>query len=700
MQTDAIRNPEGIWINTECFREEGLAFEKNKYYTPEAWGSPAWMEYWQEQLKRCREGYTVGGAHITGHHYFYLNFTQIMLTKEKGNDEQVIKYGKKNKASKTAVCPDFWDGDYNYFHCLDIASNGCTEEEYDKLRLNVVLDPKYLGGGYHMIVGKARRKGYSYKNAAICANIYNSVPDSLVIIGAYDKKFLYPRGTMGMTSRFIDFLNANTGWRKAREFVDKQEHRKASYKSFHSGVPIEKGYMSEIIALTFQDNPDAARGKDAKLILFEEAGKFNNLKDSYMATKESLEDGAFVTGQMVIFGTGGDMEMGTVDFADMFFNPESYDLLPFTNIWDENASVTKCGFFHPETMNLVGFYDKQGNSLTEEATKYEQERRNALRATANSSYVLQKRVQEKPLSPQEAFLTVSTNDFPIVELQQQLDFVRRENLHIRKGVACSLYRDKETGKVKVKVDLSGTLNPLHSYKIKDEDIRGAVVIYEYPATNAPKGLYKIGHDPYRQNQAASSTSLGATYVYKGFYQGSVNNDTIVASYIGRPNTSDDYNRTMEMLAELYSAEIGYENEVTEVRSYFEKRKKLHLLAAQPDAIINANIKYSKVARVYGIHMHEKLKDAGEKYIKKWLLTERNVDENDKIILNLNTIYDIGLLEELIQYNRKGNFDRVMAFMILMMFIEEEGERKLYSQKSEEDSQFWTNFAFKLFNNSY
>ncbi len=57
-----------------------------------------------------------------------------------------------------------------------------------------------------------------------------------------------------MTSRFIDFLNANTGWRKAREFVDKQEHRKASYKSFKSGVPVENGYMSEIIALTFGDN--------------------------------------------------------------------------------------------------------------------------------------------------------------------------------------------------------------------------------------------------------------------------------------------------------------------------------------------------------------------------------------------------------------------------------------------------------------
>ena len=656
-QVNAIRNPDGIWINTQCFREEGLNFQKNKYYTPEAWGSPAWVDYWKEQLRRCKEGYSVGGAYITGHHYFYLNFTQIMLTKDKSN-ENVIATGKKAKASKQAVCPDFWDGDYNYFHALDIASEGCTSEYLEGLHLDVKILPKYLSGGYHMIVGKARRKGYSYKNAAICANIYNAIPDSLTIIGAFDKKFLYPRGTMGMTSRYLDFLNDNTGWRKAREYVDKQEHKRASYRSFKNGVQIEKGYQSEVMAITFKDNPDAARGKDAKLILFEEAGKFPNLKDSYMATKESLEDGAFVTGQMVIFGTGGDMEDGTIDFADMFYNPEEYDLLPFVNIWDENADQTNCGFFHPENMNLVGFYDEVGNSKKEEAKQYEIDKRNAIRRVANSSFVLQKRVQEKPLCPQEAFLTASMNDFPIVELQHQLDRVKRENLHVKKGIPCLLYRD-DTGKVRVDVDLDKKLIPLHNYKIKEEDIRGCVIIYEYPTNNAPKGLYKIGHDPYRQNQAFTSTSLGATYVYKGFLQGSVTSDQIVASYIGRPNTSDDYNRTLEMLAELYNTEIGYENEVTEVKSYFEKKRKLHLLAAQPDSVISANIKSSKVSRVYGIHMHEKLKDAGEKYIKKWLLTEKNIDENGEKILNLNTIYDIGLLEELIQYNRKGNFDRCL-----------------------------------------
>ena len=78
-------------------------------------------------------------------------------------------------------------------------------------------------------------------------------------------------------------------------------------------------------------------------------------------------------------------------------------------------------------------------------------------------------------------------------------------------------------------------------------------------------------------------------------------------------------------------------------------------------------------------MVDKLKDAGEKYLKAWLLTERDTDEFGKKILNLDTITDIGLLQELIAYNRNGNFDRVMAFMMIMFQLEEDVEGKIYGK---------------------
>ena len=716
-----IRNEKEKWINSGIFREEAIKFQKNKTYTAAPYGTPDWMEYWETQLDRCIKGYSVfeedGTEHkITGHHYFYLNFTQIQIVKFEDDDESAA-------AEKISQNPDFWDGDYDYFWSLEIARYGlCTknsqvpstpeerkewnhlnkelkkikksnynykkDETYKKLkeqrdtisnnilnRLGLRVKPHldYLDGGYHMIVGKSRRKGYSYKDGAICANVYNTVRKAQVIIGAFEKKFLYPKGTMGMASDYLNFLNEHTGWAKSRDYTDKVDHKKASYRENVNGTYIEKGYQSEIFALTFKDNPDAARGKDGKLFLLEEAGAFPNLKDSFNAIAPGLTAGAFITGQIIIFGTGGDMESGTVDYADMFYNPAAYRLLPFVNIWDENAENTTCGFFHPVTWNMEGFYDDQGNSDIEGATEFELERRRQKMEAASSSTIVEKHMQEYPFSPSEAFLTVSTNNFPVVELRNQLNRVKAENLHLSKGTP--VYLTREEGKVIAKPDLENKLKPIYTYKVKQDDISGCPIIFEYPVPNPPKGLYKIGFDPYQQDEG---TSLAAIYVYKSIHSGTYSKNIIVAEYIGRPQEADDVSRIASMLADLYNAEIMHENEVSHVKNYFRRIKRLDQLALQPDTVISKNVKASKVSRVYGMHMNEQLKDAGEKYIKDWLLQVRDYDENGNAILNLETIYSIGLLEELIQYNRKGNFDRVMAFMQVMFQCQEEELGKDYS----------------------
>lgn len=722
-----IRDKSGKWLDTSVFREEAIRFQNTGAFCNAPTGTPDWITYWEEQLRRCKEGYSVfdsdGTEHkITGHHYFYLNFTQIQIVLEDEEDEDSINAEKENKS------PDFWDGDYNYFWALEIARNGlftkssqvpCFEDEreiyrtcqkeiknlkkklgateyknsdeYIKLkkkrdkvsqavldRLNLFVKPHldHVEGGYHMIVGKSRRKGYSYKDGAICANIYNTNRNAQIIIGAFEKKFLYPKGTMGMTSDYLNFLNENTGWAKSRDYVDKIDHKRASYKTMENGIPVEKGYKSEIFALTFKDNPDAARGKDGKIVLLEEAGAFPNLKEAYNAIFPALTAGAYITGQIVIFGTGGDMESGTVDYADMFYNPLAYKLMPFINIWDEGAENTVCGFFHPVTWNMEGFYDAQGNSDIEGATEFEMERRAEKLASASSSTTLQQHVQEFPFCPAEAFLTVSTNNFPVLELRNQLNKVKTEGLQFKKGTPVFLSR--KDGKIEVKPDLRKELQPVYEYRPKIKDLSGCPIIYEYPIDNPPKGLYKIGYDPYRQDLSAG-VSLGAIYVYKSTYSDSHMSNVVVAEYVGRPQEADDVNRIALMLADLYNAEVMHENEVTHVKNYFRRMKRLDRLAVQPDAVISKNVKSSTVARTYGCHMNDQLKDAVEKYIKDWLLTVRDYDENGDAILNLETIYSIGLLEELIQYNRKDNFDRVMAFGMVMFQIQEEVLGKDYSK---------------------
>jgi len=723
MRKGQIRERSGKWLDTSVFRQEAIKFIETGSYCNAPMGSPDWLEYWEEQLNRCIIGYKVGNQKITGNHYMYLNFTQIQLV-EKIPGSRVSKKVNRN--------PDFWDGDYEYFWAIEIAkeglfgensqvpytkrekaeywkyqnkiyelldkegSKGKLSDEYKELkesrdkisktvlnRIGLKIKPHldYLDGGYHLIIGKSRRKGYSYKNAAIAANIYNTIRDAQIIIGAFEKKFLYPKGTMGMTSDYLNFLNKYTGWTKSRDETDKQDHKKASYKIKVNGRTEIGGYKSEVFALTFKDNPDAARGKDGKIVLLEEAGAFPNLKAAYAAIQPALTSGSYITGQILIFGTGGDMEGGTIDYADMFYNPEVYGLMPFMNIWDEDAAGSTCGFFHPVTWNMEGYYDKQGNSDIEGATKFENARRKRILENSDSSLALERHVQEFPFSPSEAFLTVNTNNFPVRLLRAQLNRVLANKLQFKKGTPVELIYSK--GKVTVKPDMNNRLKPIIHYKAKEADISGAPIIYEYPIKDPPRGLYKVGYDPYRQD-LSSGVSLSAIYVYKSVLKGDHIKNVIVAEYVGRPDEADDVNMIVWMLALLYNTEVMHENEVTHVKNWFRRHKRLDRLAVQPDAVISKNIKNSSVARVYGMHMNVQLKDAGEKYIKDWLLGVADYDENGNAILNLEKIYSIGLLEELIQYNRTGNFDRVMALMQVMFYTQEEELSKEYGDNKKKE----------------
>lgn len=691
-----VRNPDGTWINSQAFREAGNHFMKHRYYIADPWGTPDWLTYWKDERTKCMKGVNIGGAKITGEHYSYLNYTPI----------QKVGDISGNKASKVKGFPDFWDGDYNYFWVREIAKKGIidtllNDEEkelvvkmddkekalemkklFESLNLFVEIEVDYLGGGYNLIVGKSRRKGYSYKAAAIGSNNYFTKPNSLTIFGAHDKKYLYPNGIFGMAHNNINFINENTGWAMPSDVIDRlgSGHIKASYIQYKNGIKLEKGFKSELLALTFKDNPDAARGKDAVEVFFEESGAFGTpglLKQSYKATEDCVMAGAIKTGLITVFGTSGDMEGGTADYADMFQRPQAFDLLPFRNIWDEDSADMSVGFFHPINWNMEGFYDENGNSDKKGAKDLEVLTRKNLIKHGATSTEIQQRMQEKPLGPGEAFASVSVNNFPVLELKRQLQIVKGKGWQDTKGTPVNMYY--KDGKIVAEPIMDGTAKPITSYYNVPTDKRGCPMIYEQPIANPPVGLYKIGYDPIRQDQG---TSLASIIVYKSHHLGTQHHDIIVAEYIGRMETASDIDRIAEMFADLYGTKIMYENEVTGVKTYFQRIKRLNLLAAQPDRVISKNIKNSKVARIYGCHMNNQLKDAGERYVKEWLLTVLDYDEHGNKITVIDKIYSIRILEELIAYNRDGNFDAVSALFMCMFQVQEEVLGKTFSEANE------------------
>lgn len=656
-----VRKRDGTWVDTEVFRPAARHFEEHGCYTLLPEGTAEWKEFWQEELRRREEGYEVGGQKITGHHYHFLNYVPIKRT---------IKSTKGN--SKRVAFPLFLELDYDYFWVVDIAKNGIDEKELKKLKLK--NEPLELEGGYHVIVNKARRKGYSYKAAAILSNTYDIKPNSISLVGAANKMYLYPRGTMTMVKSVLDHLSRYTPFGKQRQVINKQDHYKASFIKMVDGKEVEAGYKSEIIARTFNDNPDAARGLDCDLILLDEAGVFSNLELSYAATRPTVEDGDITTGQIIIFGTSG--EGSSPEYAHFFQTPQQYKFLSFKNIWEENAEEQRIGFFHPAYHGMFPYVDEAGNSMIPQALEaIKKDRKNLSPAS------LRARQQEYPLSPSEAFLSVMGNSFPLLELKRQLSRVRSDDRYKNKGVAGYLING-DSG-VEFRPDTTGTLIPINSYDIPPADLTGCVVVYE-PADKEPvQGQYIIGYDPiFQDNSSETRPSLASAYVMKTYAKFSHTAGTIVASYVGRPNEVDDAHRIVVMLSEYYgNAEIMFENMSKDFLNYCINKKKVHLLAAQPDDVISAVIKKTKVARKYGVHMPTPLKEAGEKYTKSWLLEEIEIDDDGQTVLRLETIYDQGLLEELIKFNLKQNFDRVISLFLLMFSIKND-EAKFRNQTNQ------------------
>ena len=1077
-----VRDNSGKWLDTSVFRKAGEFFMKHSYYCADPYGSPAWYEFWKEERRRCLKGYEVAGHKITGNYYFYLNYCPIQKVD--------ILNATGRRANKIKGFPDFWDGDYNYFWIRDIARDGILEalhvSKEEQARINALPDeerfpilreyydtlglffdplPDQLDGGLDLILGKARRRGFSFKNASVAVCNFFHRPNSYTMLIAYEKKYLFPgkKTIFGKCKEYINFVNEHTAWKMPSDYINTQQHIRASYKETKDGVDIEKGFMSEIEAISFKDNPDAGRGADAYDIIGEEVGAWGTpggLKNTIAAMRSSSEAGIFKTGMMTMFGcvckgtkvwtnsgtlttiedvskdtgilgyaskgtmkeniswlqppgqkecvrittdkgyviecskdhpllwskktyrdknknkfatfkraedikvgehllqvrqvpqfgskqmwnprlvglligdgyygtkyssaqlcisqkelldyidmlgieysicegksceepffryitlqgtqkemrllglqgqsksykrlpdniwqynkysvaeligglfdsdgnvqghgvkkrislcsvvpelldevrtqlfklgiqaniykrnhqdtilksrvnnkesfiqgkhsytleicdlesirnfkkhihfiveskrdrlnswnleqtssektirykykhtiekgdyfisnsdmeylvgrrvekiediglqdiynlstelthtyitngfishnTSGDMEGGTVDFADLFRRPKANGFMSFKDRWGKFKEKVE-GFFFPKHMNTEGFYDENGNSDMEAAKQAELLTRKTLIDNGATSTEIQKRMQEEPLDSAEAFALVAANTFPVVELQAQLDKVIAMNLQAIKGTPVKLhYVD---GKITATPILDGSAKPITSFKDIPLDIQGCPIIYEFPA-DPPAGLYKIGYDPIRQEHG---TSLAGIIVYKGTQVGSYTHDIPVAEYVGRYDDPDDIDRVAEMFADLFNTKVMYENEVTGVKNYFRRIKRLSLLALQPDTVISKNIKKSKVARVYGCHMNEQLKDAGERYVKSWLLTVLDYDENDNPVRVIDRIYSIRLLEELISYFRKGNFDLVSALFMCMFQVQEEVLGKEYGEEED------------------
>lgn len=681
---DLFKAEDIAFINTSQLNESARHFKKYGTYTNAhpIYDRKEYEAFWDEEERRCKEGLVVPGRlikdkdgsyhlqkiHITGEHYGYLNYAQIKrLNAQQSKGGLVSANGepltKTQSGSKEIDFPDFWDGDYFFFKAVEVAR---------KI-------------GKHIVVGKARRKGYSYKNGWLAANRANLYRNTTTLVCAFSSDSLYPEGTMSMADNYLQWIAKNTDWSK-RRLIDRENFIKFGYK-YNDSLGIERGYLSKILAASIGPNhPGVARGKDSDFVLVEESGKNPLLADFLSSTLPTLRAGALVTGLMVVFGTGGGKDVLWEAFEDLFYNPYAQDFMAFDNVWDEGESGTQCGFFVPSFINKEPFIDKYGNSDIKSAIDFEEGKRAVLRKSGNPKK-LDDHTAEEPFTPKEAFSRSSTSIFPAADFDAQLKRVQRDpdikgimrvgNLvRSNKGVIFKdkLFADSE--------DLHLFKEPITKYPLpKHMDVEGSFVMWSPPfKVNGviPSNLYRIWHDPYAINKdkdrIGSRDSLGCTYVYeRGNNMTPGLGDRIVAMHIGRFNTTDEYNELLFKIADYYNAEVLIENDRGDVFNYAKNNQLLHVLVDEPEILWKKALQGKSIGtgRKKGIHINDKRKADGVVYLRDWFMTKRGKDDFGNEVLNLHLFYDEGGLMEALKWNMKNNFDRISTLIVGMYDIREQ-----------------------------
>lgn len=645
--------------DTDKFRQAAIFFQQHGCYTLAPRGTTDYNKYWEQETDRCINGYTApDGEGITGYNYFYLNYSPIMRLKE---EEYTDREGNLRKRRQRILeFPSFWDYDYYYF---------CAIEQAE-------LE------GKHMAVLKCRQRGYSFKGGSMLVRNYMLIPGSKNFAIASEQKFLIGDGLLTKAWQIMDFLDKHTAWAKQR-LVSTRMERTSGYKiTDEFGKQTEQGYLSSITGITLKNDPERVRGTRAKLVLWEEGGKFPSLLDAWRIEQPSVEtDDGKAFGLMIAFGTGGTEGASFEGLKELFYKPKSYNVLSFPNIWDEGRENTECAFFVPAYSNLESFdddgnqvyMDRDGNSYKEKAIENLIDQRNKVKDGGASQQSIDRFISERPIRPAEAVLELGKNIFPRKLLMDQLTRIRtNKKLQSMKHIV-DLEWDGN-GQVKATEKPSGDIT---NYPLKKGDKpHGSVVIWEYPVNDPPLGLYIGGCDPYDHDDSFTN-SLGSTFIFKRVRAGEAWTDVIVAEYSGRPDTAEEYYENVRKLLTFYNARLLFENERKGIYPYFTNKHCDYLLADQPDKIISEVFKDSKVQRRKGCHMTKQIRAYGEGLILEWLL-----DEFEEGHPNIERVYSEPLIEELIENDGVRNVDRVIALCMVMIYREELYQLKVSSAKEQ------------------
>ena len=171
---------------------------------------------------------------------------------------------------------------------------------------------------------------------------------------------------------------------------------------------------------------------------------------------------------------------------------------------------------------------------------------------------------------------------------------------------------------------------------------------------------------------SGTTSLTSIFIYDLY------TDRIVAEFTGRPKFANDFYEICRRMLIFYHATLNYENNRKGLFTYFDQKRCLHLLCDTPQILRDMDyVKGSGYGnKAKGCNATAQINTWGRRLQRDWLMSPaymQDVDEDGNQVgqkLNMHCIRSIAYIEELIGWNPDGNFDRISAMGMLMIYRED------------------------------
>jgi hypothetical protein len=363
-----------------------------------------------------------------------------------------------------------------------------------------------------------------------------------------------------------------------------------------------------------------------------------------------------------------------MDAKSLMFDVENFNFLTYNNSKDDKRVhglfiSHKYRMEAKEDSTLGAFLEQPADSDLHNVKMLVSNEEKATQITQTNLERLKKAgdriayLKEKMYYPQEVddiFLNEDTNIFDIESAKRQKTRLLNQE---RTGIPVILFNDGE----KISHEFTDK-QPITNFPLKNSDLKDApVIIYEFPVENPPYGLYVAGVDPYRQGKSAYSSSLGSVYIYKRMHDltGEKYQDMFVASYCARPDKKEVWEEQARLLIKYFNARTLCENDDISFIEYMKAKGDAHYLEKQPQWLMEI-VPNTTVKREYGVHRSSQkiidyLHNCLKKYMEEIIHTEKDEDGNvTRELIGVTKIFDPVLLEEIIQYNDQGNFDRIVA----------------------------------------